>query len=104
MSFGSEHGSVLSEIECPRCGAPAKIRAKKKEASHRVITNLVCEKCHLVKFAGMTSTRAIALERLRRTLMRKREKASTETQKQRIEGKLEEIEDKQKFKDLGIGG
>lgn len=102
MAFGSEHGSVLSEVECPRCGAPAKIRAKKKEASRRVITNIVCEKCHLVKHAGTTSTGAIVLERLRRTLMNKKEKATTHVEKERIERKLELIDDKQRFKDLGL--
>lgn len=103
MAFGSELGGVInSEVACPRCGAPAVIRGRRKESSGRVIMHLTCEKCHLIRYHGFMKVESLMMERLTKTLIKRREKARTEQDRQRVDRKIRELEERRRFKDVGL--
>src|SRR6266498_5715822 len=89
-TFGIDFGSVVEHVRCPRCEAPAVIRASSRGA--RVYEdNLVCEKCHLVRFVRLTTLDAMNDQKalLRFSTMKK--KARTKRERERIDRKIEEI-------------
>jgi ribosomal protein S27AE len=102
MAFGEELGSIIKHVECPRCNAPAVVRAKKKESSKRLQTHIVCTKCHKIQFVGTVSSDVIALDRIRQTLLRRHERAKTDKDRVRIERKLKELDNRRRYEDLGL--
>jgi ribosomal protein S27AE len=91
-TFGMEYGDVVERIACPRCQAHAVIRARPRAQSRNFEEHIVCGKCHLVKFSGMTTTEAMLDQRAYLLLSHMLDNARTTREKQRIKSKLEEIE------------
>jgi ssDNA-binding Zn-finger/Zn-ribbon topoisomerase 1 len=99
--YGEDEGKVIASVKCPNCGSlEAKLRAKKKEASKRLVSHVTCHKCRRTFFAGFTRVETLAMARLRTRLEKKRDNAKTESERERIDQKIAELEEKGKFNDL----
>ena len=54
--------TVVSDADCPRCNAKAKVRIT-EERDKVLVLSLVCPKCKLVKYSGLTTRRGLKLRK-----------------------------------------
>jgi transcription elongation factor Elf1 len=102
MSFGTEHGQILEEKNCPRCNAVAKVRARVRGDSNVAMKILTCDKCRLIDFQGLTTQQFLNDIPLIRKLERYKERAVTAGEKIKIEKRIEKIKERSELSDIGL--
>ncbi len=103
MAFGNQYGDVIDHIECPRCGSElAVVRSRQRSLREFYELHITCEKCHLVKFKGMTSSTLLATRKMKRTLVNLRNKAAPEISRLVLDRKIAKLEEKERMNEIGL--
>lgn len=94
---------VIEELHCPRCNAIAQRRIV-AEHGNDCIVYIVCSKCKLNQYSGITTRKAITLMMKEKILVKDLEEANSEQARIRLRGRLKRIRDQITRANLGIGG
>lgn len=101
--FGQEYGSRIGSETCPRCNAAnVALRALQRGETHILVVHLVCHKCHLVQYHGLTTIENLELRSKEVKLERALARAKTKDMKRAILAKLRAIEERRRVSELGL--
>jgi len=97
MTFGIEYGDIVERVACPRCDSPSVVRSRLTSGGKVYENHLTCDKCHNVKFCALVSVNFYLDQKKLLRLRNNLAKARTGRDKQRIEGRIKEIEERMRI-------
>lgn len=94
---------ILRELHCPRCNAIAQLRVE-EEREVACIVYIVCRKCKLTKYYGITTRKAINLMSKEEKLVEMLSRSKSKSEQQRLLAKLKKIREEIRRATTGFGG
>lgn len=94
---------VLRELNCPRCNAIAQLRIE-EERGDACVVYIVCSKCRLHSYQGITTRKAVTLMGQEEKLLKQLDSAVSEQARIRIRGRIARIRKQMTNSNLGLGG
>lgn len=94
---------ILRTLNCPRCNAIAQLRVM-REVGESCILYVVCDKCKLEQYFGITTRKAVSLITEEERLLERLENTTSEAKKNKIRARIQRIRDFTKNNNLGLGG
>lgn len=94
---------IIGELHCPRCNAWAKSRIEEQRGESLVVY-IVCEKCKLRQYQGLTTRKAVVLKGTESALLKMLDRCTSEYTAARIRARLSRIRREIRAAEAGIGG
>lgn len=94
---------IIGELHCPRCNAWAQSRID-DERGDVLVVYIVCNKCKLRQYQGLTTRKAVVLKGTETALLKMLDRCTSEYTATRIRARLLNIRRQIRAAEAGIGG